>query len=402
MRSGIQGFQSLRLRQLRASAGMTQAELADLIQCAKGNISKWEQGKSSPEISSFQKICRAFGVSESWLLEVPVASCETQPSFFRAQNQTPKISREVARIRLDWAEEISYKLQESLEFPLLNVPEHKGDFKTLTDYEIEDFAAECRQRWKLGQSPVDNLVNTMEGNGIVVTRGSLGFAKMDGVSRWSQVDARPYTFLCMDKANGFRARFDSAHELGHIVLHKAVTDADYQKHYHLLEKQAHRFASAILLPASSFARDVRYPTLDTFLALKPKWKASAAAMVRRCQDLEIIGEDTALRLWKARSARGWVQREPLDETLVPEEPKLLERSVKMLVENKILAKNTLRQVLGMPVGIIEELCNLPKGYFEQDETNNVIELRLRSSAQQRSNSQQSNNSGGRVIPLDRK
>ena len=108
----------------------------------------------------------------------------------------------------------------------------------------------------------------MESNGIVVTRGSLGFAKMDGVSRWSQVDARPYIFLCMDKANGFRTRFDSAHELAHIVLHKAVTDADYQKHYHLLEKQAHRFANAILLPAASFAREVRYPTLDTFLALK--------------------------------------------------------------------------------------------------------------------------------------
>ena len=121
-----------------------------------------------------------------------------------------------------------------------------------------------------------------------------------------------------------------------------------------------------------------------------------------CQDLEIIGEDTALRLWKARSARGLVQRESLDETLVSEEPKLIERSVKMLVENKILEKNTLRQVFGMPADIIEELCNLPKGYFEQDDTNNVIELRLRSSTQQRSNSQQSSNSGSRVIPLDRK
>lgn len=74
----------------------------------------------------------------------------------------------------------------------------------------------------------------------------------------------------------------------------------------------------------------------------------------------------------------------------------------MLVENQILAKNTLRQVLGMPASIIEELCNLPQGYFEEDETNNVIELRLRSSAQQRSTSQQSSNSGGRVIPLERK
>ncbi|MBE0508910.1 MAG: ImmA/IrrE family metallo-endopeptidase [Marinospirillum sp.] len=401
MRSGIQGFQSQRLKQLRASAAMTQIELAERIQCVKGNISKWEQGKSSPEASSFQKICDVFNVPSSWLMEEPIASPETHPSFFRAKNKTPKISREIAKIRLDWAEEVSYKLQESLEFPDINLPEYTGDFKVLTDYEIEDLATECRQRWELGQRPIQNLINVMEGNGVVVTRGTLGFTKMDGVSRWSKIDSRPYVFLCMDKANGFRARFDAGHELGHIVLHKKVTDAEYQKNYHLLENQAHRFASALLLPASSFVRDVHYPTMETFLALKPKWKVSVAAMIRRCQDLEVISDQTALRLWKARSARGWTAREPLDDTLEPEEPKLLQRSIKMLVENNILDKCTLRQMLGAPAHIIEELSNLPKNYFNQDQPDKVIELRIRNPSQQGQTTQQMGIKG-RVIKLEQR
>lgn len=401
MRSGIQGFQSQRLQQLRTSAALTQTELAERIQCAKGNISKWEQGKSIPEIGSFQKICDFFKISESWLLEAPVYSPKSQPSFFRSQNQTPKVSREIAKIRLDWAEEISYKLQESLEFPTLNLPEFQGDFRTLADSEIEELATDCRNRWKLGQLPIDNLVNSMESNGVVVTRGSLGYNKMDGVSRWSKIDSRPYVFLCMDKANGFRSRFDAGHELGHIVMHKMVSDSEYIKNYHLLENQAHRFASALLLPADSFARDVRYPTLENFLLLKPKWKASVAAMVRRCQDLEIISEQTALRLWKARSARGWTKREPLDESLASEEPKLLGRSIRMLVENKILDTVTLRRILGAPTKVLEELCTLPEGYFEEGGAGNVVELRLRA----RSNINRksvANGAGNQVVQFEPK
>ncbi|WP_404419570.1 helix-turn-helix domain-containing protein [Marinospirillum sp.] len=400
MRSGIKGFQSLRLKQLRSNASMTQAELADLVQCAKGNISKWEQGKSSPEANSFQRICDAFNVPGSWLMEEPIASPETQPSFFRTNTSTTATARALANIRLDWAEEIAYKLQESLEFPSINLPEYTGDFKDLADYEIEDLATECRQRWNIGQAPIGNLLNLMESNGVVATRGKLGFTKMDGVSRWSQVDDYPYVFLCMDKANGFRTRFDAAHELGHIILHKAVSQAGYKKHYKLLETQAHRFASALLLPASAFVRDIHYPTMETFLALKPKWKTSVAAMIRRCQDLEVISEQTALRLWKARSARGWTTREPLDDTLEPEEPKLLQRSIKMLVENNILDKNTLRQVLGLPIQYAEELCNLPQGYFDLDDSSKVVELKLRAEAKQRMKPQQQKGNG-KVISLHR-
>lgn len=377
MRYGTLGFQPQKLLQLRTNLALTQTELAERLSCSKGNISKWEQGKSCPENESFRKICKFFNVSETWLLEPIMSAEDDNPSFFRAQNRTPKISRQIADIRLNWTEEVSYKLQESLDFPEINLPTYDNDFKSITDGEIENLALECRRLWGLSNSPINNLLISMESNGLVVTRGNLGFSKMDGVSRWSLLDNRPYVFLCKDKANGFRARFDAAHELGHVILHKGVTEPDYKKYYHLLEAQANRFASAILLPASSFVRDVRWPTLENLLVLKSKWKVSVAAIIHRCQDLGVISDTVAQRLWKARSARGWVHCEPNDDSMVIEEAKLLNRSVRMLVENKILNKDAIKNIIGLPVDTIEEICGLPKKYFSNEENVNIIDLRLR-------------------------
>lgn len=385
MRTGILGFQSARLKQLRASTGMTQAKLAELLSCSTSNISKWEKGDSFPESSSFKKICETFGVSEKWLLESPVRSGDARPGFFRTQVSTCRGAKDSAEARLEWLEEVSYKLQESLEFPDINIPSYGGgDVRLIQDCEIEQLAEECRDRWGLGRGPISDVVHVLESFGVVVARSEIGYVKMDGVSRWSAVDDRPYVLLASDKAGPIRSRFDAAHELGHLVLHRGIGAEQYKANYHLLETQAHRFASAFLMPAESFSHEIKWPTLDAFLSLKSRWKVSIAAMIKRSQDLEISSHDVALRLWKARSARGWVKKEPLDDDFEFELPKLLKRSVMMLVEHKILSKDTLRDVLGAPVADLEELCCLPSGYFSAIEKDQVVDIRLRQKEQRKS------------------
>lgn len=384
MRTGILGFQSARLKQLRASSGMTQAKLAELLSCSTSNISKWEKGDSFPESSSFKKICETFSVPERWLLESPVRSGLARPGFFRSQVSTCRGAKDSAEARLEWLEEVSYKLQESLEFPDINIPSYDGgDVRLIQDCEIESLAEECRDRWGLGRGPISDVVHVLESFGAVVARSEIGYVKMDGVSRWSDVDDRPYILLASDKAGPIRSRFDAAHELGHLVLHRGIDSNQYKANYHLLETQAHRFASAFLMPAESFSHEIKWPTLDAFLSLKPRWKVSIAAMIKRSQDLEISSPDVALRLWKARSARGWVKKEPLDDDFEFELPKLLKRSIMMLVEHKILNKNTLRDVLGIPVNDLEELCCLPSGYFSLSEKDQVVDIRLRRKEQNR-------------------
>jgi len=378
MRTGIVDFQSDRLRQLRIAQGLTQAVLAEKLSCSAGNISKWENGLSYPEIASFKRICDYFKVPEDWLLESPIKDQGDTPSFFRSQVSTPKIAWDIAETRLEWLEELSFKLQESLDFPELRIPFYSGDeVGLIDDADIESLAEQCRQEWGIGTGPITNVIQTMESFGVVASRTELGYVKMDGVSRWSMLDDRPYVLLAADKASPIRNRFDAAHELGHLVLHRKISKEQYQQHYNLIENQAHRFASAFLMPAESFSFEVKWPTLDGLLSLKPRWKVSVAAMIKRCQDLELIDSDATARLWKGRSARGWVKKEPLDDSFEFEQPKLLKRSVMMLIENKILTKASLRKHLGMPEPLLEELVNLPTGYFSDEQRNTVIDIRLK-------------------------
>jgi len=61
---------------------------------------------------------------------------------------------------------------------------------------------------------------------------------------------------------------------------------------------------AFLLPAETFAADVRTPvTLDSLLLLKQRWGVSVAAMIMRLEALKILDADAKLVLFKRRSAR---------------------------------------------------------------------------------------------------
>ena len=101
MRTGVAGFQSERLKQLRLTFGITQTALAEMVGRASGNISKWENGVQVPEADAFQRLCEVFGVSENWLLEEQIVTNEDTPFFFRSQVSATANAREIAEVRLE-------------------------------------------------------------------------------------------------------------------------------------------------------------------------------------------------------------------------------------------------------------------------------------------------------------
>ncbi len=60
------------LRQLRKSAGLTQAQLATRAGLCQQDISRWERGRVQPGISSLIKLSKALGISVSQLFSVRV------------------------------------------------------------------------------------------------------------------------------------------------------------------------------------------------------------------------------------------------------------------------------------------------------------------------------------------
>lgn len=375
MRQGITNFQAERLTQVREASGLTKVAVANFIKVSSAAISKWESGKQYPEESNLTALSNFFNMPLHWFLKELPSVKSTRPYFFRTNSATTNIARNIAKRKMGWTHEISTVLQKWIELPHVSLPSnHEENFLNINNFEIEELAQQCRDLWGLGFAPIPDIILAMESAGIICIRDEIGYVKMDGVSHW--YGERPFIFISSDKTNGIRNRFDAAHELGHIILHSHVNTVNYKEHYKEIERQANLFAGSFLLPASSFAQNLALTTLDGFLSIKPRWKVSLAAMIMRCYQLGIINGEQKLRLHKNKSARGWATREPYDD-MPAEQPRILHRSVKMLIENNIVTKATLLDELALPPQLCGQLCNLD-GYFSEtlDNVDNLVTLKF--------------------------
>ena len=280
--------------------------------------------------------------------------------------------------RLEWAQDIAVALTEFVDYPGLNLPGRTfSNPEEITSRDIEQAASECRDMWRLGRVAVEDLALAVEGAGIILIREETGIAQIEGLSAWSEVLGRPLILLSADKDNGYRSRFDLAHELGHLVLHRHIQRTTDRDRHKLMEKQAHHFAGAFLLPAETFASDVRMPvTLDDLLLLKRRWGVSVAAITMRLHALGLLDEEGKLALFKRRSARWGGKSEPGDGDRKPEQPRLLRRTIDLLVDENVMPLDAIPRHIGLAAFDIEMLAGLPESYF-QGKSNVVQFARLR-------------------------
>lgn len=271
MTKGINDLQPARLEQALAARSLTKGQLASLVGVAASTVTKWCKGDQAPEPDTFERLASVLNVQPDWLTR-PVLARVSSP-LYRSNASALKAARAKLEARTEWAQEISVVLSEYVDFPQLNLPKRSyQDPEQISDADIEAAAEECRSLWQLGRGPIQNLALAAEGAGILIVREETDISAIEGLSSWSKLVERPIVFLSADKANGFRSRFDLAHEIGHLVLHKHIPRADERDRYNQMEKQAHQFAGALLLPAETFASEVRIPAnLDNLLILKQRW-----------------------------------------------------------------------------------------------------------------------------------
>jgi transcriptional regulator with XRE-family HTH domain len=58
----------IRLKELRTEKGLTQKDLARILQTTDDSIFSWEKGRSQPSIDTLRKMCIYFDVSADYLL----------------------------------------------------------------------------------------------------------------------------------------------------------------------------------------------------------------------------------------------------------------------------------------------------------------------------------------------
>ena len=74
-----------KIRELRLSKNLTQQQLADELHVTKQAISKWEKGKSVPDVGSIQLISSYFGVSADYLINDGVEEAKPETSVLSPQ-----------------------------------------------------------------------------------------------------------------------------------------------------------------------------------------------------------------------------------------------------------------------------------------------------------------------------
>ena len=397
MRSGTPGFRSERLVEARDSRGLSQVALAELINRTSSSISRWEGGGQSPEPEALAALARTLNVPVAFFLR-PLPDHGPAPMFFRSMASTTQSVRKRTQARLRWAQDIALSLQQWVDLPEVNVPRlDVTDHREIRDEDIERMAKECRHLWELGVGPIADVLLVLENAGIAVVKEEVGTVKMDGLSNWSEADKRPYVLIARDKDTCVRSRMDAAHELGHLVLHHSLkpkplsNSADFKE----IERQAFHFAGAFLMPAESFSAEIWSPSLNAFVALKERWKVSTGAMIMRCAKLDMLSEEYHRRLWKHYSARGWRKGEPLDDVLKPENPRLLSRSIRLLIEEKVRGRKALLSDFRLHGPDVEALCALPRGYMTTEAADLVTLPKLK-------RSDRSKVSGGSVVPFNRR
>jgi len=368
MRLGTPGFNGSRLREAREARGLTATSLAELLGLSRQAVSQYERGETSPSPDILYRLATMLNMPVGFFA-LPPREGKEPTVFYRSMASATKGERTKSERRFVWLEDIVQYLSTLVELPSVQIPpsSEAHDVRAVSSAQIEEAAAGARQHWKLSEGPISNVAWLLEHHGVIITRGLLETDSMDAFSAWMNTGARPFVFLNADKQSAARSRYDLAHELGHLVLHrhrdkKNITNPTEFK---LMEAQANSFASAFLLPSVSFAQDLFAPTLEAMHALKEKWGISIGAMIMRARDLGMITPEHAERLLISRARRGWVRREPLDDTLPIEEPVILRSSFELIIANDPTIRRHVVDTLYLSPRDIEQLASLPPGLLDE-------------------------------------
>lgn len=292
-----QVFNPTRLTLARKRRGLTMKKLATAVGVAPRSISAYEKGEFGPEADSVARLAVALGFPEAFFFEDDLDQPTPDVASFRALSKMTASQRDTALGAGAIALMLNAWIEERFELPSPTLP----DLSREDDPEAA--ARTLRQQWALGELPVKNMVHLLESRGVRVFSLSLDAIEVDAFSMWRQ--STPFVFL-NTKKSAEHSRFDAAHELGHLVLHRHGSPQGREA-----EREANAFASAFLMPrASVLAYAPRLATIDHLIKLKKIWSVSLAALTYRLHAIGVLSDWHYQSLYIELSSRGYRKSEP--------------------------------------------------------------------------------------------
>jgi Zn-dependent peptidase ImmA (M78 family) len=389
-------FNGKQLEKAIILSGKSKKDISSLLEIPSTSLSKYIQGTTSPPEKTVSKMIELLGLNAEWFslqdlscLEEEAFAYRKKISTSRSENLKNETIKEILKRGTQYLLQFlkkspDLKLVYSADLELLRKQKNISEIWN----EIEKLTIELRTLWGLGNSPIPDLANYAEANGIWCTRiNASENDKVDAFSFWATVKRengelfqKDPVILLTNAKSAVRSRFDLAHEIGHLVLHRMIdwrlymADSQYRKQ---IEQEADYFASCFLLPTETFTNSVKGGlTLTKLQSLKSIWKVSMACMIKRAGYLNLIENEDYL--FMRMSQFGMRRSEPFDtgENAFTHEPVQLYRLVSEHLEKEgHLNLQAIQEYLGLDLDLFCHYFSVPRNVFiKHNDFNNIIQL----------------------------
>jgi Zn-dependent peptidase ImmA (M78 family)/DNA-binding XRE family transcriptional regulator len=290
-------FVGQRLQLAREFKGLTQKRLGEEIAASHALVSMYESGKrTDPAPDLVEAFGTVLGFNTDFFYEPTGEIFQEDECSFRHRRSTPERLKTKIRAHASLLGMVLDRLCGHFKFPKLNIPR----IPATTDQEIEKAAEQARLYWGLGiEAPISEIGRVMEHAGVFLVSHLADSSQVDAFSRDGST---AIIFLNEAVQSTSRWIFDVGHECGHLVMHSGMQTGSEET-----ESAADKFAGAFLLPRVAFAREFRTSPFSWshVFKLKKRWKASAAAIIKRAYDLKLIDAVQYRQSFKYMSAMSW-------------------------------------------------------------------------------------------------
>lgn len=344
-------FSPSRLTIARHRRAWTKSDLAKHASVSLRSISAYEAGDTAPTEDTLAVLARVLQFPMTFFTAPELDEPSANDASFRAMSTMTAVQRDAALAAGALAIEFSRWLDRRFVLPEPSLPD-------LRDTDPEAAAIAIRRTWGVGEKPILNLVHLLELSGVRVFSLAEHCREVDAFSLWRH--ETPFVFLNTQKTPE-HSRFDAAHELGHLVLHRhghgdcegSARDAGDSKG-RKAEDEANAFASALLMPKTTLlATTPRVPTFAKLVEIKKMWRVSLAALIHRLHRLRSLSEWQYRSLCIEISRQGYRTKE-IEGYPHRESSQVLAKAFNELRENKTSHADIARS-LHLPLGELEGL-----------------------------------------------
>jgi Zn-dependent peptidase ImmA (M78 family) len=257
-------FNPERVELVRLRLGLTKIGFAEQLGVDRKALQRFEGKESDLPQACRDRLLQISGYPEDFFQKGSPEYPNPMGVSFRSLRSLTAASRNAAMAAGALAFELDDWITGQYE-----LPEH--ELVSMRQAPPAEAAIELRAQWGIGTRPIGNLINLLESRGLRVFSLVEETRHLDAYSLWR--NDKPYVFLNTLKT-AERSRFDAAHELGHLILHRHTGSSHPRA-----EIEADEFASAFLMPAEDVLAEIRWVrSLDDLVIKKQRWGVSAAAL----------------------------------------------------------------------------------------------------------------------------